>query len=465
MVDIRRSLAVTEQAILSRFTLKRVLEQLASQSSVPGLSGLKLFRQHWDTQNPGPGLGLGEHCNDNGGIFNGFPYACRQGEGAQAFVDPFSPEGNPNSYRAVGLFNRFDLAPATGENCGEYRIVFAKNTASLGRNFIIFEAVLANPRPERGLDGCWAVANFWASLSQDNDVNSRASRLDDFYFLGFPGFDPVVHIDNYGNATSRVTGQVRTNQFMGGAWLLREFKVRSRCDALGCRLTFDRATAKTNPFEGFFNETSTHPQATAFRAFFIDSVDELASGNINTFNYVVPDKFNSGESDAQSPSRTYRSQFASSPNFRAAIQARATALHISLTPEQLVSRAQALSCGGCHDTSNGADVGVGSQRFPSSLSFTHTSEQTETSAEGPRHHLSPALLNTFLPHRKNVLEAFLNRPTTCGHDVCRMGGPLVADCSPCAAAICDQDPFCCDGQWDAFCVDAVEAFCARTTCP
>ncbi len=465
VVDARRSLAVTEQAILDRFTLQRVLDQLAAQSSVPGLTGLQLFRQLWDTQNPAPGLGLGEHCTDNAGRFNDFPYACRPEEGAQANVDPFNPPGNPNSYRALGLFNRFDLAPTNGENCGEYRMVFGKSTASPGRNFIIFEAVLANPRPDRGLDGCWPVANFWASLSQENNLATRATRLENFFFLGFPGFDPVVHIDNYGNATDRTTGQVRTNQFIRPLWLLREFKLREGCDEFGCRLVFERATVKTNPAEELFNETSTHPKAAAFRAFFIDSIDELAQGNINTFNYAVPDTFNHGESDAQTASRTYASQFASSPNFRAAIQARITTLGLPLTPNQLVARAQALSCGGCHQTANNADVGFGAQRFPNSLAFTHTSEQTESSADGPRHLISPALTGTFLPHRKAVLEGFLNKPTTCGHDVCQLGGALQSGCSPCATVVCDNDSFCCTTEWDSACVDAAVALCARTTCP
>jgi hypothetical protein len=222
---------------------------------------------------------------------------------------------------------------------------------------------------------------------------------------------------------------------------------------------------KNNPFDELFNENSNHPQAAAFRTFFIDSIDELAKGTINTFNYAVPDQFNHGESDAQTISRTYSLQFANSPNFRAAIQARITALQVPLTPEQLVSRAQALSCGGCHESSRQMDVGFDSQNFPSSLFFTHTSEQTESIPDGPRHLLSPALLNTFLPHRKNVLESFLNKPTTCSHDVCAMGGPLEPACSPCATAICDQDAFCCFGQWDALCVNAVEFVCARTTCP
>ena len=43
-LDARRSLAVTEQPILERFSFQRVLEQLAADSGVPGLTSLSLFQ-------------------------------------------------------------------------------------------------------------------------------------------------------------------------------------------------------------------------------------------------------------------------------------------------------------------------------------------------------------------------------------------------------------------------------------
>ncbi len=49
-LDIRRSLVVTEQPILERFTFQRVMTQLAAQSGVSGLTALGLFQQWWDTQ-------------------------------------------------------------------------------------------------------------------------------------------------------------------------------------------------------------------------------------------------------------------------------------------------------------------------------------------------------------------------------------------------------------------------------
>jgi hypothetical protein len=125
-IDARRSLAVTDQVILARFSLQRVLDQLVAQSGVSGLTSRRLFQQWWDTQNPKPGLGLGPHCDDqsdaSGPSLNGFPYTCRAApsEGAQASCDPFAPN-SPCAYIPIGLFNRFDMMPENGEYCGEYR--------------------------------------------------------------------------------------------------------------------------------------------------------------------------------------------------------------------------------------------------------------------------------------------------------------------------------------------------------
>ena len=287
-IDPRRSLAVTEVAIVSTFSLSEVLNQLAAQSTVSGLTGVLMFRQLWDTQNPAPGVGPGPHCNDqlvaSQPSLNSFPYGCRPTEGAQANL----AQVNLSRYSAIGLFNRFDLAPSDGADCGEHRIIFAR-TAGGGRNFIIFEAVLPNPQPELGLEGCRPVANFWRDLSTNDDVASRAAALRGFYLDGLPGFLPVVHIDNYGNTgLSRPTGQVRTNQFMQSPWMLREFKLQKSCGSFGCNARFIPVTDKTNPFGGLFSPTSTHLRTAEFQGtFFPSQVASLAVNDINLFNYVV----------------------------------------------------------------------------------------------------------------------------------------------------------------------------------
>ena len=146
--------------------------------------------------------------------------------------DPFIP---------IGLFNRFDLAPSDGANCGEYRIVFGKRSAGApppgnNRNLIIFEAQLQNPNPGCGMDGCRPVAQFWANLSTIANPLVRQAELQRFYFTGLPGFSPVFDWKNY----SGPKGQIRSNQFMtavsGQPWQLKEYKLRRDCSAGPCVL-------------------------------------------------------------------------------------------------------------------------------------------------------------------------------------------------------------------------------------
>jgi hypothetical protein len=420
-IDPRRSLVVTEQSILAGFSFSAVMGSIVSSSGVATTS-LDLFHQWWDTARVAPGLGLGPNCNSPGvANMNGFAFTCPRKEGDQALVDPFvNFTSNPNAYIPIGLFNRFDLASTRGSNCGEYRIAYAKRSGQTNfadRNLLIFEAVLPNPNPSIGLEGCRPVVDFWADLSTDPDVGSRTTKLRTFYFVGLPGFMPVVHADNYGNR-ARDTGQVRVNQFMQSNWLLREYKIRKDCAVAPCKLQFIPVTVKTNPGGTLFNPASAHPEAANFQgSAFPAQVSRLAVNDVNTFNMFVSDRHNSGQSDAQNGLENhYVNQFGVGLNaFRTNIQTQLNAIGSPLTPDNMVARAQALSCAGCHQFSNGANLG-GGVIFPSSQRFTHVNETTELGPEGVRHRISQALTDVFIPHRKTVFETFLN--AACGDGVC-----------------------------------------------
>lgn len=416
VVDARKALIVTERSILADFTFTAVMDQLVARSAVPGLTRLQLFRQWWDTQSVKPGLGLGAHCNDAlvGGVpaLNGFNYDCPRLEGAQAGQDPFTNPAGPQGYLPLALVNRFDLAPGTGAHCGEYRVVFGRNsgvTNSLQRNFIIFEAVLPNPRADLGIEGCRPVLDFWSSQASRTATERRA-QLKAFYFTGLTGFSPVIHPANYGDAPGRPTGQVRTNQFLQFNWMLREFQMKKTCPtATTCAMRFVPVTDKVNPFAGLFSPTSTHSLAPSFRAALVNAVPALAANDINRFNHSVSDSFNSGQSDSQDFRQTYNATFGSGPStLRSQLQTKLTSIGSALTPDQVVARAEALSCAGCHQHSNGANLG-GGLVWPQSLGFVHVSEQTETGPDGPRSQISLALTSTFLPRRKAVMESILNR--------------------------------------------------------
>jgi hypothetical protein len=403
-IDPRRSLVVTEVAILERFT------------------PLLLFQQWWDTQNPDPGLDLGPHCGDTvdadgNPILNDFPYACRPdpAEGAQSNSDPFAGPG-ADAYIPIGLFNRFDLALADGSHCGEYRIVYAKQSGVAAfdqRNLLIFEAILPNPHPQQGLAGCREIVDFWAKLSKEDDVEKRGDDLEQFYFEGFTNIQPVVHVTHYGDNSAHA-GQVRTNQFMQPAaprvWSLREFKLIRTCSGSVCSdMQFLPVTDKVNPFGPLHSASSTHPKAPAYQAHFVTQVEGLAAAKLDAIRFNVPETYNTGQSLASgSNENDYAAHFSPASTFGTAIQAKLTQLGSSLTPTEIILRAESQSCAGCHRLLNNQSVG-GGLIWPTSLGFTHVTEDDTEIVDGQERFLiSPALINEFLPQRQQIMEAYLN---------------------------------------------------------
>jgi hypothetical protein len=427
-IDVRRSLVVTEQTILSRLSLQRVLTQLAAQSGVPGLTATALFQQWWDTQNPAPGAYAGPHCDDTvtppiGSTINGYPYLCRDGaEGAQASCDPFAANSTC-AYIPIGLFNRYDLAPENGAHCGEYRIVYAKTsgiTSTSDRNLLIFEAAMPNPHPSQGLKGCQQIIDTWANLTPENNIQARATVLENFYFNGNSqgqgqgAIGPVISISNFGDNALGI-GQVRTNQFVNTTtgWSLREFKLFRNCTGNACSsMRFVPATNKNNAFGGLFDPTSSYTTAPAFRAYFPSQVASLNASAITGLDISTPDTFNTAQSQASGTTAAemrYSVQFGTGPSsLRTDLQTQLTNLGSALTPDDIVARAQALSCAGCHRLSNNAPLG-GGLTWPASQGFTHVTERaTEVVGGETRFQISDALINHFLPARQAIFEDCLN---------------------------------------------------------
>jgi len=402
VLDSDRSLFVHDLATLNGadFSLTSVMAQLASQFNAANTSesvnNIQLFARFWDTQNVAPGfVAGGPKCT---GLLNGFTHECRSQEGFQAQT----PNDFIGAYIPIALVNRFDLRDKVNfSNCGENRIIYGLANRS-GRNFIIFEAQMPNPTPGSA-SGCAPIVNFWKNLSAEPNAATRATALRNFYFNGIAAQNvrPVIDIRNYAAGA----GQIRTNQFMGFSWLLKEFQTAVE----GGVSEIKPVSVKANPFGQLFNGTRVDTLAVDFRNQFLANMGSLLISDLSTFSLTVQnDAHNNGQSHASGD--TTENSYAShiTADFSTSVQNRAAQLGSNLTAAQVVNRATAMTCGGCHQPSTfgltvANSVGPG-QTWPDTLSFTHVSEFSSNGSFP----ISPALQNVFLPARKTDLQNFIN---------------------------------------------------------
>jgi subtilisin family serine protease len=76
---------------------------------------------------------------------------------------------------------------------------------------------------------------------------------------------------------------------------------------------------------------------------------------------------------------------------------------------------------------------------------------------------APGEDSTFGWGRVNVFKGVqAARAVACTHDICAAGARLGSGCDPCARDICYLDPFCCNTEWDAICVDEVAMVCGSS---
>ena len=387
-IDPDRSLEITDATALANFSLQRVMSAITASANATN-TPLQLW-QAW--------MGTFASCSDPLIDPNGYGITCPRVESTLASINPFGATGA--HFVPTALANRFDLAPRGGADCGEYRIVYAMLGGN-GRAFLIFEGRLPNPTPAAGLAGCAPVADFWAQLSTDPSAASRASKLDQFYFTGLPGFEPVVAASHYGLAGLSTSvarkGQIRTNMFVQSQqWQLREFQLSKPCArGAACTLSVQHVTDKVNPANELF--TGTHANAPAFQTAFLGQVAALSKPNAATITMTNGNNFNEFESVSSGAGDVLYANFTQA-SFRTQIQAAIT--NPNLTVNNILDRATTQTCAGCHQLSTTPphnQLGDGIV-WPQSLGFVHVDESRN---------LSPALRDVFLPRRGAVLTSFL----------------------------------------------------------
>ena len=402
-LDARRSLVVTDQAILDGFSFERVMNAVVARSGTR-TTAIRLYQQIFDTQNPKPGLLAADapHCDDflvdGKPAFNGLPRRCPTDEGALAKYHPFAR----GDHIPLGVINRFDMVPADGSNCGQYRIIFAKTSRSaFDRLHMIFEAVLPNPEPSRGLAGCRPVAQFWADLSNVSSLSERRARLDRFFFTGIDGFAPAIHPDHLSAASG---GGIRTMHNSDGPLANRfyQFHLEKRGD----HIVAEPGVLENMPPGAFFDATNTTPAAKRFRDAFVANVRTLATKDENLASMNIPREFLLAESNPGGSELDviFEIPFISG---RFTLEGLAFAWRISaelkkagsdLSPLDVVTRANHLSCTGCHFF-RGNVGGEFYQQISESV--------TEPGEGGPRFAISKTMRDVFVPQRTEVLRNFL----------------------------------------------------------
>ncbi len=436
-VNERRSLFETHEEALTAFSMNAILTAMAVNGGLTPQSSL-VHDQFIDIYNSAPGLGLGQHCDDdvdfagNDGL-NGYPLLCDRAEGGQI--------GNMNEWFPIAAVNRFDLAPSDGSNCGEARLVLANDfPIGPGRFFTIFEAQVPNPNPECGIDACAPVQEFWANLTNIDDPVVRGQELEMAFLDGHPdlaaaGFPPFVRHQAY----TFGAGQIRTNNFNQGPWTLREFKtiaikppvvgpVKGGLEAaipapgpapLPLMRVVEVAVA-ANPFGQLWNDTISLPESKLCQKAIVNTVEHLMNDNPNLMAVDVPAECLAAESPDNSIMEYLNHLNAGSGALATSIQSEILNVDPSstLTPANIAQRALfAGGCIGCHQRSNFDNLGNG-VTAPSSLGFVHTHESAflqENCGDGDVQcfRISNALKNSFLPHRKSVMDTYLNGGPCC----------------------------------------------------
>jgi hypothetical protein len=405
-LDVDRSLIVHDQATLSLadFSLRKTLKAIGSSVTTPEVLLKELIVSNSVVDRPQPVSGLILPLDSR-------PEAALQ---AEKLLDATNLQQH---LRPIALINRLDLAPADGAYCGEHRIIYGRHqNGAAGRFFLIFEAALTNPHPELGIEGCRPVADFWASLSDSAlfpTAASRAAALEHFYYSGLAGFEPVVKHSHYGSPF----GQIRSNQFVNsGIWQLREWRAGFLGGAPALVVQPDGQTplaqfydSSFTPGPGEFSDMQPALFASERSAFQDDflheqiphlAAPELGGTATTAFDIVngvasdFPARFLEFQSDATAGTDNLIPKI--STGFGSVIAGFTPA---GLTVNDIAFRAEAVTCGGCHQSATGRKIGKLPDGtpvlWPSSAGFVHV---TETGA------LSQALTQFFLPARAAVLK-------------------------------------------------------------
>jgi hypothetical protein len=445
--DLRRTVVVTDPEVFQNdaFSLERTLGAILTSAVTPNsqdAAATEAQRKLVNTQAERISLltsmirsfRVADRVNPDSKV--AMPARMRPNEAAMDPLKLLTPK-DVEGMRPVGLFNRLDLAPANFKYCGEHRIVYAKGdpVERTNRFLLIFEAAVDNPDPQNRPEGCLGIARFWDSLKGKTGQELKTA-LEKFYYEGdtngdgTPDIQPVIHHQHFGLPF----GQVRGNLFVTGGdignnpWMLREWRVSVSPDGSA---VFVPDTVKANPHPALYG-TAAANEVEGFGDLRFDFQDDFV--RIHVRELIETELRAQKDGKIPTPTELFAgvgARFANRSNTFESIsqgdnddplkRAENTGLPTgvdselknfnlpkgsTLTPQHILARAGAVSCGGCHQFSVGQEIAP-NVKWPATApgGFTHVTEKRE---------LSEALEKHFLPVRCENLDNFLNKvaPTT-----------------------------------------------------
>ena len=413
-----------DPAALTGFSLERVLARLietARSSDTP----LAMLQRLFDTLNTSEMGAFADnvHCNDssNAAFRNAWPADCPRAEGVLANSAELLAPSSGDFFAPVAIVNRFDQAPQNFPTCGEFRIVYAKQsgrTEPRNRLLMIFEGVLRNP--SHAVAGCVPVAEFWAGLEALPSAAERGARLEQFFFEGLPGFAPVIQASNFGidstNCRYETCGRVRVGLGMQAPWDFREFQLTRppvpKPEAKPSPAYFAPVPLNDTPVSGLFDFYGIDPNLADFKWMLTSLAGDVARApSVSEMHVDFADRFVAGDSalsGSASPNFLERvRQSAKRDEILSGIDEAIAGLALAcpegdpITHDSVLQRITGLTCAGCHAPqlliSPERAVGCGLV-WPNSLGEAHIDEHGT---------LSDALVQTLLPQRADVLSTYL----------------------------------------------------------
>lgn len=417
------ALIETNTQALQNFTLRNALDSAIVNAGMAG-SAEPAYRAIIDSYAPAfqgqdP---TAAHCDDQVAQFggpglNGYPHQCGRLESQQF--------NNLDTWFPIAAVNRLDLAPSDGSNCGQQRLIFANDTfIGNGRMLMIIEAQVPNPNPGCGVDACLPIAQFWSAVDAEANPAQRANMLVNAYLgagIG-SGFGAFVNASQLGPNG----GQIRTNNFNDSPWTLREFHFQA-----GPFAAPRPAPVGDSPHGALWNDSVPLAAGPLCRSAFASSLAGLLTNNVAAMSFSVPEACKDAES-RNDFSQDYAGQLLSGSG--AFINDLNNQLGgTGLSAVDIAARARfAGSCIGCHQESSGAPLGAG-VTAPFQFDFVHVSERNVTTCDdgnGLCFGISDALRNQFLPHRQQVMQAFMAGSTSCGLAPLALGGEALQPALP-----------------------------------